>query len=116
MVSILQERRNSNMNGHTKAGYVRAPEDEWLLARELRYVENRKEKKKDSRETLESLGFIVLGEADKLFYKTQPPTGWTQKRMGFSTYMFDYQGRERLTQWTCRAWNIDESFLRILKI
>lgn len=91
-------------------------ENEWLLAREERYVEDRKENKRDSRKTLEQLGFNVLDEAHKLFYRVQPPHGWTKTQRGYWTDVWDVEGKERITQFTSRAPYLDESFLRILKL
>lgn len=52
----------------------------------------------DSRTSLERLGFVILGEADDLFYNTQLPAGW--KRQGTSHSMhsnvLDAEGRERV--------------------
>ena len=49
----------------------------WLLARykNPQFAENKGEL---TRDTLEMLGFTIIGEHDILFYEVHPPEGWTK--------------------------------------
>jgi hypothetical protein len=44
------------------------------------YFPSDSRKREDSREILEELGFTILGIADQVLYRVEPPLGWTQKK------------------------------------
>jgi hypothetical protein len=65
-----------------------AENPEWLVSRSIW-------REGDSREKLEELGFVILGEYDDLLYEVQPPEGWTRSTSGYHTYIYDEEGIER---------------------
>ena len=84
-----------------------AENETWLLARRHSMTQ------KNTYADLESLGFTILGEADDLFYKVRPPTGWTKETSGYWTTVKDATGKERISQFFKGAWYDREAFLNI---
>jgi len=84
-----------------------AESETWLLARKHNMRQG------DTRADLEALGFTVLGEADDLFYKVQPPAGWTKETSGYWTTVKDASGKERISQFFKGAWYDRDAFLSI---
>jgi len=82
-----------------------AESQNWLLAREHNGVG-------DSRQDLQDLGFAILGEED-LFYKINPPAGWTKETSGFWTSVKDASGTERISHFFKGAWYDTRAFLNI---
>lgn len=78
-----------------------AENPDWLLAK-------KNEINRDSRKTLEELGFQIL-EEDKLFYKVKPPEGYTRSTEGYWTKISDERGRLvfeqffKAAEWDTRA-------------
>jgi hypothetical protein len=91
-----------------------AESPEWLLARKLNSVRG-EYSRGDSRKELETLGFDVLGDADDLFYKVQPPKGWNKSTQGYWTSVIDVDGKERISQFYKGAFYDRDAFLNILK-
>lgn len=67
----------------------------------------------DSRLILEEAGFQVVAEHDDLFYKVQPPQGWTKQTQGYWTYVYDPAGVERFSQFFKGAWYDRDAFLNV---
>lgn len=87
-----------------------AESETWLLAKK---INDYSQPGSTSREALEALGFTILGNADDLFYKVQPPDGWTKTTSGFWTTVLDEQGKERILQFFKGAWYDRDAFLNI---
>jgi len=85
---------------------VIAENPEWLLARRLN-------PSGDSKSELETLGFKILGEADDLFYRVQPPQDWKKSTEGYWTSVTDSDGKERLNQFHKGAFYDRDAFLNI---
>lgn len=86
-----------------------AESETWLLARKQNMQRD------DSKAALEALGFTILGIADDLFFKVQPPAGWTKETEGYWTTVKDAEGHERISQFFKGAWYDREAFLSIRK-
>ena len=84
-----------------------AESEVWLLARKHNM------RKGDTCDDLEAMGFTILGEADDLFYKVQPPEGWTKETSGYWTIVKDASGNERISQFFKGAWYDRDAFLNI---
>ena len=75
-----------------------AEHPEWLLARRLNYI-GKDYIAGDSRPELQLLGFKILGEANGLFYRVQPPEGWNKSTEGSWTIFVDRECNERIFQY-----------------
>src|SRR5262249_10465038 len=68
---------------------------QWMLARQQQTDSYTLD---DSRQSLEKLGFTVLGEADDLFYTVEAPLGWYKETEGFWTTVKDTAHHVRINQ------------------
>jgi hypothetical protein len=66
------------------------------------------------RESLEKLGFKVVGEHDDLFYEVVPPAGWTKTTSGYWTTVCDAAGTKRISQFFKGASYDREAFVNIM--
>jgi hypothetical protein len=87
-----------------------AESETWLLAKKMNRISQDNRTVKD---TLEALGFTVLGETDDLFFQVQPPEGWTKETQGYWTTVKDQNGNERITQFFKGAFYDRDAFLNI---
>ena len=91
-----------------------ADHPEWLLAKKINPVRG-KRPHKDSRSELKTLGFKILGEYDELFFRVQPPEGWTKTTHGYWTKIMDARGNEIISQFHKGAFYDHDAFLSIVK-
>lgn len=87
-----------------------AKNPEWLLARRVGGYGG-----DDSHPELEKLGFKVLGEANDLFYRVQPPEKWNKYTEGLWARVTDAEGEERILQFYKGAIYDRDAFLDIKK-
>lgn len=82
----------------------------WLLSR-------RDEQGNDTQVTLETMGFIILGIHDDLFYDVQPPVGWSRSEHGFREDIHDNSGTKRIENypiiWESDNISIRDAFLKL---
>lgn len=54
------------------------------------------QKKKDTKEPLEALGFTIIRQIDDLMYEVTPPDKWTYEESGYWTDFKDASGTTRI--------------------
>ena len=86
-----------------------ATSEVWQLAKQAGWLS----RNETSRRALEEMGFTILDDKDDLFFKVQPPAGWTKATEGYWTYICDADRKERLTQFYKGAWYDSDAFLNL---
>ncbi len=119
--AIRREGSAPNLTGRSPQDCVRVEESaqravaesaSWLLAKKMNWTSDDKRPVKD---VLGELGFTAIEEHDDLFFKVQPPKGWTKETQGYWTYVKDQDGNSRISQFFKGAFYDRDAFLNISK-
>ena len=89
-----------------------ADHPEWLIAKKINSVRGKRDWG-DSSSELKTLGFKILGEYENLFFRVQPPEGWTKTTQGYWTKIMDAMGNTIISQFHKGAFYDRDAFLDI---